>query len=234
MTHAERLALKPGDRVLIAGSVHVVATSPVWDESRGWWSIGVGLSGEHRLSDVVGLAGSGYWIKRPCPAHSARFELECPVCNAKNAEWVPDEPNPAIRDQQADTIIGRCVLSDPAKCEACGLVSSSYVGIHVANGRLNLCRQCLSEINAKNPELKTLRNQLQAEKQAHEATIRKVAPLTPEQRAVELFASTAWDDAIRWWIARNTNPMERLIAATIREAIVAESLNLAEEGLARS
>jgi hypothetical protein len=44
------------------------------------------------------------------------------------------------------------------KCEACGIVGArEYIFVRVTNGVLNLCRQCLDEFNAKNPELTRLR-----------------------------------------------------------------------------
>ena len=33
--------------------------------------------------------GKGFWRKTPCEKHTGRFNLECPACNAKNAEFVP-------------------------------------------------------------------------------------------------------------------------------------------------
>ncbi len=49
---------------------------------------------------AIAEAGGGFWLKRPCPKHAARFELECPACNAKNAEFVfypPDAEPPLER-----------------------------------------------------------------------------------------------------------------------------------------
>lgn len=46
------------------------------------------------------------------------------------------------------------------KCEACGSLGGEYVRVRTTNGGLNLCRQCLDEINAKNPELKEVRASL--------------------------------------------------------------------------
>jgi hypothetical protein len=44
------------------------------------------------------------------------------------------------------------------KCEACGLTGGTYTYVHTTNGGLNLCQQCLAEINGKNPEVKRLRS----------------------------------------------------------------------------
>lgn len=48
------------------------------------------------------------------------------------------------------------------KCEGCGLISATreYVSINLTNGGLTLCRQCLDEFNAKNPELPVLRSEI--------------------------------------------------------------------------
>lgn len=54
------------------------------------------------------------------------------------------------------------MATNPQKCEACGQLGTEYVGVHVVKGRLNLCRQCLTEINVKNPEVKRLRAELAA------------------------------------------------------------------------
>lgn len=45
------------------------------------------------------------------------------------------------------------------KCEGCGAVdwADKFKKIHVTNGALMLCVQCLSDINRKNPELVALR-----------------------------------------------------------------------------
>lgn len=47
------------------------------------------------------------------------------------------------------------------KCEGCGSIGSAeYIKIHVTNGALTLCRQCLDDINRKNPEVAALRAML--------------------------------------------------------------------------
>ncbi len=33
----------------------------------------------------------GYWAKNPCEKHAGKFGLDCPACNAKNAEYVVTE-----------------------------------------------------------------------------------------------------------------------------------------------
>lgn len=44
------------------------------------------------------------------------------------------------------------------KCEGCGLRGDGeYIKIHVTNGVLTLCRQCLDDVNRKNPELPAIR-----------------------------------------------------------------------------
>lgn len=45
------------------------------------------------------------------------------------------------------------------KCEACGLISDTaeYIRVRTTNGGLFLCRQCLSDINRKNPQLEPAR-----------------------------------------------------------------------------
>ncbi len=41
-----------------------------------------------RLPRGQGKPPKGYWRKLPCSEHTAQFNLECPACNGKNAEWV--------------------------------------------------------------------------------------------------------------------------------------------------
>lgn len=53
-------------------------------------------------------------------------------------------------------------MSDPRACEVCGLISmtAEYIKVHTTNGSLRLCRQCLDDINRKNPEVGRLRSTL--------------------------------------------------------------------------
>jgi hypothetical protein len=46
------------------------------------------------------------------------------------------------------------------ECEGCGLHGAhlAHPFIHLTNGALTLCEQCLAEFNGKNPELAALRN----------------------------------------------------------------------------
>jgi ribosome-binding protein aMBF1 (putative translation factor) len=44
-----------------------------------------------------------------------------------------------------------------AKCEGCGARDGNFKKINVTNGVLNLCRQCLDDVNRKNPELIEIR-----------------------------------------------------------------------------
>jgi hypothetical protein len=49
------------------------------------------------------------------------------------------------------------------QCEGCGFLTGNrddYKAIHVTNGVLTLCMQCLGDVNRKNPELVELREQL--------------------------------------------------------------------------
>ncbi len=39
------------------------------------------------------------------------------------------------------------------KCDACGLVGGELIRVRTTNGGLCLCRQCLDDINRKNPVL---------------------------------------------------------------------------------
>lgn len=47
------------------------------------------------------------------------------------------------------------------KCDACGLQGQNVELIYVrtTNGGITLCRQCLDEINRKNPETKSVKEQ---------------------------------------------------------------------------
>lgn len=44
-------------------------------------------------------------------------------------------------------------------CEGCGMLGEKveYMDVRVTNGVLHLCRQCLDDVNRKNPELKAMR-----------------------------------------------------------------------------
>ena len=44
-------------------------------------------------------------------------------------------------------------------CESCGTPLIEYVHIRTINGGLFLCKPCLAEINGKNPQLKTIREE---------------------------------------------------------------------------
>ena len=39
------------------------------------------------------------------------------------------------------------------KCEGCDMVGNPVVEVCLTNGALNLCKQCLNDFNAKNPQL---------------------------------------------------------------------------------
>lgn len=59
----------------------------------------------------------------------------------------------------------RLKLEGRSKCEGCGLTTSredEYTRIHVLNGVLCLCKQCLFDVNRKNPELITLQQHADA------------------------------------------------------------------------
>lgn len=48
------------------------------------------------------------------------------------------------------------------KCEACGMIDGKErIKVRTTNGALVLCRQCLDDINRKNPELPALKAALQ-------------------------------------------------------------------------
>lgn len=48
-------------------------------------------------------------------------------------------------------------MTEP-KCEACGDIGGDkYTHVHTTNGGLELCKQCLDDINRKNPELLALK-----------------------------------------------------------------------------
>lgn len=48
-----------------------------------------------RPENILSMLPGGGWIKKPCPSHTQRFNLECPGCNSKNAERV-DKARPNL------------------------------------------------------------------------------------------------------------------------------------------
>ncbi len=48
------------------------------------------------------------------------------------------------------------------KCEGCGTIGGAeYIKVRTTNGALTLCRQCLDDINRKNPEVAALKAEIE-------------------------------------------------------------------------
>ncbi len=53
-------------------------------------------------------------------------------------------------------------MGQSIRCEGCGFVGDiEYIDVRTTNGMLHLCRQCLDDVNRKNPETKRLRSALE-------------------------------------------------------------------------
>ena len=69
------------------------------------------------------------------------------------------------REQAAEIERQRLKLEGRSRCEGCGLTTireDEYTRIHVLNGVLCLCKQCLFDVNRKNPELIALKQHADA------------------------------------------------------------------------